>query len=399
MKTHPRILIVSSGNPCRNPRPYKEALTLGRAGYDVTLLAPSGGAHLDALDADLLKGAPFALQTLPTRSAFLPRLRPWLARRAVRLGLHSVHALGNPDTLLRRVRELPAGLTIVHNEIPHWIGTRLLAEGRRVAADLEDWHSEDLLPSDRRHRPLRLLRAVEKNLLHHARYVTTTSHALAGALHARYGGTRPEVITNAFPLDPASALARPSADSPPAFFWFSQTLGPGRGLERFLDAWVLTRAPSRVVFVGKPVSGYEHHLRARLPENFRDRLTMRPLVPPAELPALIAAHDIGLALEDASIRNRDLTITNKILQYLNAGLALLATDTAGQREVLAHAPEAGLIAPSDDASSYAAVLDTLAADPTRLRQRQQAARRLAEDVYCWENEAPRLLALVEKALR
>jgi glycosyltransferase involved in cell wall biosynthesis len=397
MKTRARILILSSGNPCRNPRPLKESLTLGRAGYAVTLLAPSSGPVLDAFDAALLKDEPVTLETLPPSSAFFPRLRQWLARRAVPLGLHSVQALGFSDALLRRARELPADLTIVHNEIPHWIGTRLLADGRRVAADFEDWHSEDLLPSDRRHRPLRLLRANEKHLLHHARYVTTTSHALADALHARYGGTRPEVITNSFPLQPAPA--RPSPDSPPTFFWFSQTLGPGRGLERFLDGWSLTRAPSRLVLVGKPVPGYDEHLRARLPESFRARVFTRPLVPPTELPALIAEHDIGLALEDASIRNRDLTITNKVLQYLNAGLALVASDTAGQREVLARSPDAGLIIPTDDARACAAALDALIADPQRLHHHQQAARRLAESCYCWEIEAPRLLTLVEKALR
>jgi len=34
-----------------------------------------------------------------------------------------------------------------------------------------------------------------------------------------------------------------------------------------------------------------------------------------------------------------------------------------------------------------------------LMRRQQAARRLAEDVYCWEQAAPRLLSLVAAALQ
>jgi glycosyltransferase involved in cell wall biosynthesis len=330
-------------------------------------------------------------------SRFSLRLRQWLARRAVLFGIHSIHALGVPRDLLSRTRSIPADLTIVHNEIPHWIGTRLLAEGRRIAADIEDWHSEDLLPAHRRHRPLRLLRANEQCLLRHAHYVTTTSHALADALHARFGGARPEVITNSFPLQPEPV--RPAPNSPPAFFWFSQTLGPGRGLGRFLDAWKLTQAPSRLVLVGESAAGYAENLRARLPESFRSRLTILPLVPPAELPALIAAHDIGLALEDSAIRNRDLTITNKILQYLNAGLVVIASDTAGQREVLARSPEAGVIAPVGDAPAFAAVLDAMAGDPVRLRERQRSARQLAESFYCWEKEAPRLLALVDNALR
>jgi glycosyltransferase involved in cell wall biosynthesis len=122
-------------------------------------------------------------------------------------------------------------------------------------------------------------------------------------------------------------------------------------------------------------------------------------VPPDALPAVIAAHDIGLALEDPAIRNRDLTITNKILQYLTAGLVVVATDTAGQREVLARAADAGVIFSSaTNATARAALLDELVRDRAGLRRRQFAARRLAEDHYCWEHEAARLIALVEKAL-
>jgi glycosyltransferase involved in cell wall biosynthesis len=127
-------------------------------------------------------------------------------------------------------------------------------------------------------------------------------------------------------------------------------------------------------------------------------VSILPLVPPADLPAVIADHDIGLALELAEIPSRDLTITNKILQYLNAGLVVVASDTAGQREVLARAPEAGLLVSLSDAVATATALDHLLGDRAELRRHQQAARRLAEGVYCWEHEAPRLLSLVADAL-
>jgi glycosyltransferase involved in cell wall biosynthesis len=273
---------------------------------------------------------------------------------------------------------------------------RLLAEGRRIAADIEDWHSEDLRPEDRRQRPLALLRAIERSLLQRATYVTTTSHALADALHSRYGGQRPEVIANAFPLQPDPRQGAPG--EPPAFFWFSQTLGPGRGLEALLKAWARTERPSRVVLLGEPCGGFGRTLLSELPAERRPSLSMLPLVSPAELPRLAAAHDIGLALEQPDIPSRNLTITNKILQYLNAGLAIVASDTAGQREVLAHRPEAGVLVNLHDAPSATAALDNLLALRDTLARRQQAARRLAEEVYCWEREAPKLLALVGTAL-
>lgn len=401
----PRILVVTNGHLCRNPRPLKEAETLGRAGYDVTVLAVRNHASSESTDAAILCSAPFrriTVDLLPGYEAsaaavWCGRARQWLARRAAtHLRISTMESLGPAAALLRRAARHPADLTIVHNEVPHWVGTRLLAQRRCVAADIEDWHSEDLLPHDRLSRPLPLLRKVECRLLREAVYTTTTSHALADALHVRYGGRLPHVIGNSFPLQPLPAR---SLRGVPAFFWFSQTLGPGRGLEHFLAAWTLTRHPSRVVLLGETRGGYDRQIVSRLPERLRSQVTFLPLVSPYDLPALIATHDIGLALEQSFIVNRDLTITNKILQYLNAGLAVVASDTAGQREVLAHSPDAGVIVATHETTAFTATLDGLLADRTALARRKAAARRLAEEVYCWERESPRLCALVEQVLR
>lgn len=401
--TPPRILVVTNGPLCRNPRVVKEAGTLSAAGYDVTVLTVRNHPSSEQLDLAILARHSFrriVIDLLPGAGlvGFRRRLLQRLARdAATRLGWKSIYCLGPAGPTLCAMRSFAADLTIVHNEVPHWAGARLLAEGLPIAVDFEDWHSEDLLPGDRLSRPLRLICETERDLLHRAAYTATTSHALADALHSRYGGRRPAVVANSFPLQPLP-LARSAADGPPAFFWFSQTLGPGRGLEHFLAAWSLTRQPSRLVLLGETRPGFDTEILSRLPVDFRSRITFHPLVPPADLPALIADHDIGLALEQPFILNRDLTVTNKIIQYLNAGLAVVASDTAGQREVLAHAPAAGLIVETHETTAFAATLDTLLADRTSLAARQRAARRLAETVYCWELEAPRLLSLVESAL-
>ncbi len=395
-----RILIISSGSPCRNPRPLKEAETLGRAGYEVTLLTVSESPALDAMERALVADLPFHHDSVGRNPSgpeqFFRRVRQRIAVQATAAGWPTLHALGQVGPLLRRALALPADLTIVHNEIPFWIGCNLLRRGRKVAADFEDWHSEDLLPANRRGRPLASLRQLERHLLLNAAYTSTTSAALSAALADRHGATPPHVLTNSFPLqrDPRSG----PPGTPPAFFWFSQTLGPGRGLEGFCDAWVRTKQPSRLVLLGQPGAGFDSQLLARLPGAFAARVTLRPLVPPSALPALIAQHDVGLALEQSWIVNRDLTITNKILQYLNAGLAVAATPTAGQREVLARAPDAGRLIDLDSPALAAAGLDELIGDRERLVAAQRSARTAAENTYCWEHEAPRLVAIVAAAL-
>ena len=83
---------------------------------------------------------------------------------------------------------------------------------------------------------------------------------------------------------------------------------------------------------------------------------------------------------------------------MNAGLAIIATDTAGQQEVMAAAPASGLLITAHETTEYAAKLDTLLGDHAQLRAAQVASRAAAEREFCWERETPRLLSAVARAL-
>ncbi|MCF7688810.1 MAG: glycosyltransferase [Cephaloticoccus sp.] len=385
----------------------KEANTLAAAGHAVTVLGVLSHRPSVVLDAEIVANANFqhiTINTLQGTNAWKCRAHTRLTRellRHVRLELPS--SLGPATALLRAARRIPADLVIAHTEPALWVATRLLTESWKVAADFEDWHSEDLLPAERLHRPLNLLRKIERRLLHDAAYVTTTSAAMSRALHSRYGGTVPSVITNAFPLQPDPFALNPlhGVNSlPPRLCWFSQTIGPGRGLEEFLDVWSLTRTPSRLILLGESTAEYRAALLTRLPDSLVTAVEFNAPVAPDDLPGWIAQNHVGLALERTDITNRDLTITNKILQYLNAGLAVLATPTAGQREVLHSHPQAGLLIGLNSSPQHAAnLIDQLLSKSGQLAIVRAAARQAAEAHYCWERESQRLLALVEKALR
>lgn len=376
---------------------------MANAGYDVTLLSVFETSQTSAWDAELLRDSAVRHITLRPHSgrdragANLHRLRMWIARRLVRFaGWQVASTLGPIRPILQAARRSPANLTIVHNEAPFWVGAKLLTEGRKVAADFEDWYSEDLLPEARRFRPLRLLRRLERELLHRAAYTSTTSHALASALVQEFGGNEPTVITNSFPRQvlPSSLIV----GNPPAFFWFSQTIGPGRGLEEFLRAWENVQRPSRLVLLGQCDPQFAALLRSLAPSKTGNAIEFLPLVSPAELPAVIARYDYGLALEKSSPPSRDLTITNKVLQYLNAGLAVVASDTSGQREVFAQRADIGALVALDQPNTLRKQLDELLAAPGRLPAMKAASRQAAHDVFSWEAQSPTLLRLAEQAL-
>ncbi len=402
-----RILILTSAHLCRNPRVVKEATTLGTAGYDVTVLSVSVHPQFEQTDRELIRSLPFkrltidyTVDAIPARIAsFCDRGATWVARQLCRrFGFETAQTLGPASALLRQARSLPADLTIVHTEIPLWCAPYLIESGRRVAVDMEDWYSEDLLPADRQSRPLHLLRAAEAFALQRAAYVSTPSKCMADALAGRYGGKRPLVLHNAFPLQERTAADRAASTNPPSLVWFSQTVGPGRGLESFLPAWANTTQPSKVCLLGKVRADYRTQLLDSIPPARQPDLIFLPPVAPHELPAKLVEFDLGLALEESTPANRDFALTNKILQYLNAGLAVIATGTAGQREVMETAPDSGLLISLQNPEQLTAQLDALLGDHARLRHMQAAARAAAEEYFCWEKDAPKLLAAVAEAL-
>jgi glycosyltransferase involved in cell wall biosynthesis len=111
----------------------------------------------------------------------------------------------------------------------------------------------------------------------------------------------------------------------------------------------------------------------------------------------IAEHDIGFAGETPLIRSRDLTVTNKILYYLLAGLSVVATDTAGQREVERQSAGGIFLYPSGDPAALASHLDVLLGSPDVLRKAKAAALNAAERTFCWERQEKVLLESVHRA--
>src|SRR5439155_12598676 len=127
-------------------------------------------------------------------------------------------------SLSRAAFATPADLYLAHSESALAVASDLLRSGKRVGVDMEDWYSEDLLPEDRRHRPHRLLRDLERDLLRRGAYAACPSHSMSEALTHEYGCIPPVVIYNAFPWSDRKALDGLSKDrrnrDRPSVHWF-----------------------------------------------------------------------------------------------------------------------------------------------------------------------------------
>src|SRR5205085_8936966 len=265
-----------------------------------------------------------------------------------------------------------------------------------------DWFSEDLLPEARRHRPLRLLRFLERELLLSGVCAFCPSQAMSMALSKEYGCRPPTVIYNGFEWSDQQALDGKIRDRRnakiPSIHWYSTTLGPGRGIEDLLAATRYLEHDAEIHLRGNPAPGFEGWVKTRAPDHWQDKIFFHTLVANDQLLSRIAEHDIGFAGEMKYCRSRDLTITNKILHYLLGGLAVVASDTAGQQEVARQAPGAVQLYPSGNARALADVLNALLASAERIRGAKAAALTAAQKTFSWERQEGALLDAVAQAL-
>lgn len=397
----PRICIITQSHLCRNPRVLKEAVTLAQNGYDVHILTSIYSGTLLEQDKLAITNTGINLHIIADNSrSDMPSLIHRAVNRAAKLlvkyGLMQIaQALGHGYwQYIKKSKELDAALYICHQEMATCVGAVLLNQGYKVAFDLEDWYSEDLLPEARQKRPIQLLKQVEKIALDKGAYVVTTSHALAGALYQNYGGRKPQVIYNVFP-SPNLPLAEKAFTAPVKLFWFSQTIGPGRGLEAFIALIAGFKTGLELHLLGAVTATYQAHLSNLL--AVQHKLYFHSLVPENELIGKIARYDIGLALEDSQPPSRNYTVTNKFFQYLQAGLPVIATDTAGQREAFAEFGP-GIMLDEQTLANNASALELWLNNPAGLAAAAQKAREAASK-YNWKTESVKLLKFVADAIK
>ncbi len=379
----------------------KEAILLAQNGYKVTVINTGYSAQLSNEDDELIKPYNIKLLSAVTLQAgsmksILLRLIGKTGRWMVRvLKMETPLALGYYSWGYKNLAlKQDADLYICHQEIGLYCGVQLIEQQKKVAFDLEDWYSEDLLPEAKSYRPLILLRQLEQQALQKGVFCISTSNVMAKHLGDAYHSSEPTRIYNVFNKDRSIFDEDKQMGSPLRLFWFSQTIGPGRGLEEFVALLHQMEAPLELHLLGNVSVEYRSLLQSGIAQ--KHKIFFHEPVKAALLPEKIKSFDIGLAIENTSPLSRNYTVTNKFFQYLQAGLPVIATRTAGQIEAF-EKYKPGILINLPAGAKDIGDLNTWLSDKQALKNATRAAQNAARE-YNWENESKKLLSLVEKAL-
>jgi glycosyltransferase involved in cell wall biosynthesis len=403
-----KICFLSNHHLCINPRLWKEAFVFEKMGYQIVILTMWQSLDLLKRDLNLLNDhrityKPY-LNMIPGKTPEVIRLTYRIIKRVACeaqrfLKIGSGWAITyNPGKMYRSALHENADLYIVHLEGGFYVGRDLVMSGKKVAFDFEDWYSRDYLTPDR---PVSLLRKLERFALVNGVYCTAASTSMADALTIEYCPNKKiTTIYNTFPQLPYDLSAKPPLEIKKSealkILWTSRTVGPERGLETLIKILKDVDRPIELHIIGECTDDFEKLLRKNWPEWKGHKLCMHGFMSHNELQLQISSYDIGLALEQNTPDSRNTTVTNKILQYLQAGIRVIATDTLGQKEIASFFSDSVFLVSNENPHELADKINLLAAQKESHNIQKQ--KMIYEQKISWQIQENKLQNLLNEHL-
>ena len=230
---------------------------------------------------------------------------------------------------------------------------------------------------------------LERVLAGRAGAVVTVNEPLAEELRTRLRLRRaPLVVLNAPEWDEREPAA--AAHDRPLEAVYQGAFGPGRAFDDLLEALAL--APNARLTV-RVVHADPEALRREVARHggLGERVVVADPVPPHEVVSGLRGFDVGLVFDRPVTRNTELSLPNKVFDYLMAGLAVVVP----AMPALAALVEEGGVGVTFEPGRPGALaerLEELAADRERLAAMRARARTLARERYNAQRQTPVLAA-------
>lgn len=357
-----RVVHVSVVHKPDDPRiRERECRSLAEAGYEVCYLAPGAPASRDR----------YGVLTLPLPER--PRSRRWLDAREVLAAVRALH----PDVVHVHDPELLTLFPALRRSVP------------RLVYDMHEYVPEQVaakyyIPATARPHAARLTAVAQRRLAALGDGVVTVTEQQFEALGAK---PRLRLALPNYPrierFSDVEPLTRLAAD-PRLKIAYVGSLRRDRGCALMLDVMEQLEDDEAVLYLGGVFAdpAMEAEARRRLAAGLHDRVELLGRIPPAELPAYLAAAEVVWVPSLPSRQHDHPTVPTKLFEGMASGLAALVSNLPGRGEIV-RLEECGLAVPAG-AEGHLRGVRRLLGNRGQVAAMGVRGRRAVERRYSWE---------------
>lgn len=235
---------------------------------------------------------------------------------------------------------------------------------------------------------------LESYLIRRADQIVTTNSMRAEILEKRYEIEGINVIRNSpyYQEVEKNTLLRKGIPDEAVLFLYCGAITIERGILMILE--VIEKIPDAyLVYMGNGVA--EPVLVNEIEKKMlTDRVFVKKSVHPLEVINYASSADVGLQLLPNININHYSTISNKLLEYIMAECAVIASDFPEIRKIVVD-NNLGIVVDPEDKEAIEHACRELVNDRKKLEYFKNNCRKVKIE-YCWEQDEKRLLEIVEK---
>ena len=395
-----KILLVTSKQPSTNPRIRKSAHALAAAGHDVHLQYEYSSRWASQADIRIFADCHWSHNLVgghPSKSWWTYFFNRAKAKWARWLGKSESHFSPCAQEHLRQALIFQPDVVIGHNPGMLPVLAQLKAcSNIPVIFDAEDYHRGEFVSGSFEALAIEQL---EKSTFPILDGITFASPLFESEYKRNFILLNTAVIHNSFPKRHLGKhIESRQTEHALKIVWFSQVVGLDRGLLEFLVGMNrCSSIPIEFTIVGSCSQALKDVI-SRAQRQPHHQLHFRSPLQEAELFALIADHEIGLALEVPDVKNRDLCWTNKLFVYPLCGCLTLMSDTTAQVSFHKEYPMLGEVINLQDPSSIEHVIRAQFDARQDLFRRRLDIIAFAEEEMNWEFDSLTLVKFVQDML-
>lgn len=236
---------------------------------------------------------------------------------------------------------------------------------------------------------------IEKNIFPHLDHIITVNQSIARLYEEEYGKTL-TVVRNIPPrISVTTASSRREWGLPEdaiVFILQGSGINVDRGAEEAVEAMALMETAHLVIIGGGDVLDILKSKVDRL--HLSDRIHFHPRMPYERMMECTRLCDVGLTLDKDTNINYRFSLPNKLFDYLQAGIAVIASGVVEVKRIV-EKYELGAIIPSHDPAEIAEVMKRFVADPAYLKARKENASKAALELH-WDQEKKNLTQIIDR---